>query len=209
MRREGQASDQNKIISMLFFPPSLSSSEQSRNVDLDVREGPNCETVCKLRYSRWKGKFTCLFGSLGISEASVWPSRDLSAEKIVWEVQGIFPNEAESGVSWVFVWFFFLNFHVLRMPDTDILNETWFFRSEDTVLPEKQVCFNSVSVKIHIWSAHSKRVHSVWNYCLFAPLIPSNGPGLENLGEEEGSEFKWWMLASWVIDESRAIIYHF
>lgn len=36
MRRKGQASDQNKIISTLF---SFSSSQQSRNMDLDVREG--------------------------------------------------------------------------------------------------------------------------------------------------------------------------
>lgn len=45
-RREGQASDQNKITSMLFFPP-LSSSEQGRNVDLDVREGTNCGNLSR------------------------------------------------------------------------------------------------------------------------------------------------------------------
>jgi len=42
MKREGHASDQNKIISIFF---SLSSSEQSRNVDSDIREGTYCGNV--------------------------------------------------------------------------------------------------------------------------------------------------------------------
>lgn len=67
MRREGQASDQNKIISVLFF----SSSEQSRSVDLDVREGTNCGNVgwnekesLQTTFARRKGNFACLFGSV-------------------------------------------------------------------------------------------------------------------------------------------------
>lgn len=92
----------------------------------------------------------------------------------------------------------------------DILNEIGSFRSEDSVLPEKQVLFKSILIKVHIWTAHSKSLRGVWKYCPFAPLIPSDGPGLENLGgEEEGPEFKWWTLTSWVIDELHAIIYHF
>lgn len=40
MRKEGQVSDQNKIISAFS-----STSEQSRSEHLDVREGTNCGNV--------------------------------------------------------------------------------------------------------------------------------------------------------------------
>lgn len=67
MRREGQASDQNKIVAVIFF----SGSEQSRSVDLDVREGTNCGNVgwnekesLQTTFERRKGNFACLFGSM-------------------------------------------------------------------------------------------------------------------------------------------------
>lgn len=71
-RGSGIRSKQNH--SCAFF----SGSEQSRSVDLDVREGTNCGNVgwnekesLQTTFERRKGSFTCLFGSMCTQHTSL------------------------------------------------------------------------------------------------------------------------------------------
>lgn len=78
-RGSGVRSKQNCICALFF-----SSSEQSRSVDWDVREGTNCgnvgwnEKVLETTFERRKGNFACLFGSMCTRHISLTQQRLLS-----------------------------------------------------------------------------------------------------------------------------------